>query len=73
MVMGLITFLLHVGLITFRFGYGRDRKYFIFMISGFLDVSLSPKTYIIYIIYLMSGLLAKLDFESTEIAHVPGT
>ena len=36
--------LLRFGLITFRFGYGRDRKPFIFMISGFLDVAISPKT-----------------------------
>ena len=40
--------LLPFGLVTFRFGYWRDRKPIIFMISGFLDVSLSPKTNMIY-------------------------
>ena len=41
--------LLHFGLITFRFGYGRDRQPIISVISGFSDVSLSPKTNIIYL------------------------
>ena len=41
--------LLHLGLVTFRSGYGRDRKPFIFMISGFSDVSMTPKTHIVYL------------------------
>ena len=40
--------LLHFGLVTVLFGYGRDRKPIIFMISGFSDVSTTPKTNIIY-------------------------
>ena len=39
---------LHSGQVTFRFQYGRDPKPLMFMISGFPDVSLSPKTNIIY-------------------------
>ena len=39
--------LLHFWLITFRFGDGRDRKPLMVMISGFSDVSPSPKTNII--------------------------
>ena len=39
--------LLHFGLVFFRFAHGRDRKPLMFMIAGFLDVSLSPKTNII--------------------------
>ena len=35
---------LHFGLVTFRFAYGKDRKPLISMISGFSDVSLAPKT-----------------------------
>ena len=41
--------LLHWGLVTFRFAYGRDRTLFIFMISGFMDVSPSPQTNIMYL------------------------
>ena len=40
----------HFGLVTFRFAYGKDRIPIMFMISGFLDVSLSPKTNIIYLL-----------------------
>ena len=35
--------LLHSGLESFRCVYGRDRKLLMLMISGFMDVSLSPK------------------------------
>ena len=41
--------LLHFGLVTFRFHYGRDRKPVIFMISGFSGVSLTPQTNTIYL------------------------
>ena len=34
---------------TFRFAYGRTLKPLTFMISGFLDVSMSPKTNMIYL------------------------
>ena len=34
--------MLHSGLVTFRFGYGRDREPFISLISGFWDVSSTP-------------------------------
>ena len=41
---------LHLGLLTFlRFHYGRTLKPFIFMDFGFSDVSLRPKTNIIYL------------------------
>ena len=42
--------LLHLGIVTFRFAYGKDRKPIISMISAFLDVSLSPKTNIVYLL-----------------------
>ena len=41
--------LLHFGLVPFRFGHGKDRTLLIFMISAFLDVSLSTNTNIIYL------------------------
>ena len=41
--------LLQYGLVTFRFAYMRTLKPFSFMISAFLDMSLSPKTNIIYL------------------------
>ena len=41
--------LLHLGLVTLRFAYGRDRKPIICMRSGFLDVAMSPKTSLIYL------------------------
>ena len=44
-----ITILLHFGLVTFRSAYGKYRKPFISMISGFSDASLSPKTNIIHL------------------------
>ena len=40
--------LLQFGLVTFRFVYGRDRKPIVSMISGFLDVSLSPNQYFLW-------------------------
>ena len=40
----------HFGLITFRFAYGRTLKPLISMISGFSNVSLGPKTNIIYLL-----------------------
>ena len=42
-------FLLHFGLVTVRFGYGRNRTPLISMISGFLDVSFLPKTNYFYL------------------------
>ena len=39
----------HSGVITFRLHYGRDRKPFIVMISGFSDVPMTPKASIIYL------------------------
>ena len=36
--------LLHFGIVTFRFHHGRNRKPIIFMIWGFSDVSMTPKT-----------------------------
>ena len=39
-----IIILLHFGLVTCRFAYWRDRKPLISMISGFFDVSMTPKT-----------------------------
>ena len=36
--------MLHFRLVTFRFAYGRDRKPIIFIISGFLDVSMTHQT-----------------------------
>jgi len=36
--------LLHLELVTFRFGHGWDRKHIMFMISGFSDVSMAPRT-----------------------------
>ena len=36
--------LLHVGLVTFRFHFGKARKPIMFMVFGFLDVSMTPKT-----------------------------
>ena len=41
--------LLHLGLVTFRCHYGRTRKPLMFMIWGFLNVSTTPKTNIIYL------------------------
>ena len=41
--------LLHCGLVTFRFHHGRDRKPLMFETSGFLNVSMTPKTNIIYL------------------------
>ena len=41
--------LLHFGSVIFQCHYGRDRKPFMFMISGFLDVSMSPKTNYVYL------------------------
>ena len=41
--------LLHFGLGTFRFHYRKDRKPVIFTMSGFLDVSMTPKANIIYL------------------------
>ena len=41
--------LLHFELISFRFAYGRGLKPLISMISGVWDVSLSPKTNMIYL------------------------
>ena len=38
-----ITILLHFGRVTFRFYFGKIRDVFIFMIFGFLDVSMTPK------------------------------
>ena len=42
--------LLHLGLVTFRFAYGTNRKPITSMISEFLVVSLSPKTNITYLL-----------------------
>ena len=41
--------LLHLGLVTFRFHYGRNRKPTMSMISGLMDVSPSPKNNILFI------------------------
>ena len=41
--------LLHFGLVTFRFHYGRTPKPLMIMIFGFLDVSMTPKTNMIYL------------------------
>ena len=38
----------HFGLVTFGFHYGRTPKPIMFMIFGFLDVSMTPKTNMIY-------------------------
>ena len=43
------TILLHFGLVTFRFADTRALKPIISMISGFSDVSLSPKTNYFYL------------------------
>ena len=43
------TILLHFGLITFAIHVGRTLKPLIFMIFGFWDVSMTPKTNIIYL------------------------
>ena len=39
----------HFGLVASRFGYGKNRKALIFMISGFLDVSMTLKTNYFYL------------------------
>ena len=39
-----ITILLHFGLIAFRFHFGTTRKSLMFMVFGFLDVSMTPTT-----------------------------
>ena len=41
--------LLHFGLVTFRFHHGSPLKPFIFMISGFSDVSMTPQTNYFYL------------------------
>ena len=42
-------FLLHFGQSTFRIHYGRSRKHIMFMIFGFWDVSMTPKTKYVYL------------------------
>ena len=44
-----IIILLHFGLATVRFHFGKTRKLIIFMIWGFSDVSMTPKTNAFYI------------------------
>ena len=41
--------LLHLGVATFRFHFGKTLKPLVFMIVGFSDVSMTPKTDIIYL------------------------
>ena len=43
-----IIILVHFGLITFRFRFGKTMKPFMFMSWGFSDVSMTPETNIIH-------------------------
>ena len=57
--------LLHFGLVTCRFHYGRSRKLLIFMILGFSDVSMTPQNQ--YYLSLKAPTISKQIQEQYEV------